>query len=129
MFFKRLVYFLFLLLMKRVLLDANMEIVPRYPVAAMFYAMAHRREHVLGPPVAILRIKISSDGQLRGFLDGSLISKVAIRTVAFKKKVCHENYKGLLDLVAHQMSEDVGAALLSFGYSLLQKEVLIEGVN
>ena len=38
---------------KKILLGEKMEIVVNSPVAAMYYAMAHRRSHVKGPPVAI----------------------------------------------------------------------------
>ena len=35
--------------MKEILLEEKMEIVVNSPVAAMYYAMAHRRSHVKGP--------------------------------------------------------------------------------
>ena len=45
--------------MEKVALDVYMDIVRSFPVAALFYAMAHRREHVTGAPVAIMRVQLS----------------------------------------------------------------------
>ena len=115
--------------MKRVVLDENMEIVCNFPIAALFYAMAHRCGNVTGAPVAVMRVQLSQEGQHHGFFRSSLTPNPQEHTVAFNKTLTHENYAGVKDVVYHEMSEDVGQALLNLGYALLNKEVSIDGVN
>ena len=76
-----------------------------------------------------MRATLSKEGQLCGFLDGTLVSHPEQHTVAFLKPIKIENYPGLKDLRLHQISPEVGEVLLSFGHSILKKETLIAGIN
>ena len=73
--------------MKKILLEEKMEIVVNSTVAAMYYAMAHRRSHVKGPPVAMIRVTLGYLGLSRSSLDGSLAPHVEQHGVVFTKSV------------------------------------------
>ena len=115
--------------MKKVLLGVDLDPMANYPIASMFYAMAHRRKHVEGQPYALLRVRLGAGGQLRGFLDGSLVSHPWQHTVAFAKAITRENYVELKYLFYHEIQEDLGKLLLDYGYAMLRKKIMIEGVN
>jgi len=114
--------------MKKVLLD-DAGVVPNYPLASLGYAMAHRADRVEGPPVALLRVKLSKEGQLRAFLDGTLLSNPRQGAVAFLKPIKHDYYPELQDLVMRQISLGVGEYLLAHGYNILENEMLFQGIN
>jgi hypothetical protein len=115
--------------MKRVLLDVNKEIVDRFPVAALFYAMALRRGNVVGLPVGVMRVTITAEGQLHAFLGGALLSNPREHGVAFTKILDKENYPGLEDTVFHPLAVDVAREVLEYGQALLAKEIVVSGVN
>ena len=115
--------------MKKVVLDDSMEIVADFPIASLFFAMAHRRGNAKGVPAALMRVQLGPEGQRRGVSAGSLIPRAQQHTVAFVKRLTPENYAELKDVVIHEIKVDVGQRMLDFGYALLKKDILIDGVN
>ena len=114
---------------KKVMIDADSEIVPNYPVAAMYYATAHRRGNVEGAPEGLIRVCLSAQGQLCALLEGPMVSHPNQHTLGFKEVLNEWNYPGLKDVVFQPMTVDVGKAALSLGRALLHKEVVIDGLN
>ena len=115
--------------MKRVLLDENMDIVKNFPVASMYFAMAHRGGYVEGAPVALMRVTQSKEGQANGFIEGSIKAHPEQLTLGYNKILTRENYSGVKDVVFNPVTVELGEALLKFGYSLLERNEIIVGVN
>ena len=96
-------------------------------VAAMYYALAHRRKHVNGPPHSILRFEIGYQGLSRGFLSGTLVPHVEQHGVGFKKKLTRENYTDHADIEFHEIQN--GQEVLEHGYNLLERKIIVAGFN
>ena len=105
------------------------EILGVCPLAAYWYARAYNANQVKGPPVAMFRVRLSMEAKSDGLLQGTLLGRPDQHTLAFKRPINHDNYPQLTDLVVHYFDGDTGNMLLQIGQDLVEKKIIIPGLN
>jgi hypothetical protein len=89
-------------------------------LAAKYYAMAHRRGNVEGPPVAIAVVNFPADEVLAAILEKTLTLIPDQCTLGFMKKVARANYPGMKEEVKiYPISPEGQISLLNLGLAFL----------
>ena len=108
--------------MKRILLNNPMMVNNTdHSIALFYFAMAHRAHSVRGPPRYLITLTMAPTDVVKGLWDGSLKMYPEQETLAFTKTLTVENYPGVHDVVAREISVDDGEKLLETGYMLLER--------
>ena len=101
--------------MKRVALDTAHH----HSVALLAFAMAHRANHVIGPPRYLLTFRLSPEDVFDHSWEGSLKVYPETHTLAIMKTLDLTNFPGLRDCLLHPIAEEVGKQYLQIGYSYI----------
>ena len=99
------------------------------PAAAFWYSRAFNCRHVKGPPVALLRVKLSVQAQKDGLVEDTLRGRPYQHTLGFSRPIKPKNYPDLQDYVVHSLSEEFGERILQMGKDLVDKTIIIPGFN
>jgi hypothetical protein len=106
--------------LKRILLDDNPD---HHAIAAKYYALAHRKGYVRGPPECLLTFQIRHEDVVTyGFKGGiNIINKN--ETLELTKLVNAENYPGFWkSATRHPIEQQTGDFLLAYGQSLIKRK-------
>jgi hypothetical protein len=89
-------------------------------LAAMYYAMAHRRGNVIGPPVAIAVVHFPAHEVLAAIHEKTLTLNTEQCTLGFMEPVALANYPGMQgETKIYGLPADGQADLLALGQALL----------
>ena len=88
-------------------------------VAAKYYALAHRKEFVEGPPVALVSITVPPDTFYRALVKGDVVVHSDQLTIGFCKPLTPECFPGILGPNVHLLDDGLGLRVLSEGQELL----------
>ena len=102
---------------KAVLTRPDGEVV--HNVAAKYYALAHRKEFVEGPPVALVSISVPPDTFYRVLLKGHVVVRSDQLTVGFRKPLTSEYFPGILGPEVHMLEGSLGTVVFFKGRALL----------
>ena len=90
-------------------------------VAAKYYALAHRKEFVEGPPVALVSISVPPDTFFRALLKGHVVVRSDQLTVGFRKPLTSEYFPGILGPEVHMLEGPLGRVVLSKGQAFFEQ--------
>ena len=97
--------------------------------AAFWYSRAFIFRHVKGPPVELLRVKLSVQPQKDGLVEDTLRGGRYQHTLGFARPIEPENYPDIQDYVVHYLSKEFGDRILQMGKDLVDKTIIIPGIN
>ena len=101
--------------MKRIQLENGVN---NHYVAGKYYALAHRKGGVIGPPRWLISITFQPGDLLKCLFDGSVQINPATNMLAFKKQTAPENYPGITG-ITHPIAPEIGDLLLQSGCAAL----------
>jgi hypothetical protein len=99
--------------MKRVLMKDGDEV---HNISMKYFAMAHRRHGLTSSPRMLLRFTLKADDVLAAIWNGTAtIHEPHMDSLCMKKPLGIANYPGMMDLVAHPITPELGESMLDGG--------------